>query len=191
MRARRRRTRIATRRMDGAPCISSCLSARDRRSGFRRRRFNCTQPALPRLWPMSTARTGVVSRQNLLPCHSVFRPTWSFLMVYRVLDVAYGSSERSFGDHTTFNFRFGFAETCVLLRPSAQQAKGACLAAAIAAVSVGLGLPALAYDQQCHTSCTVHDATAVGKSRYNNYYYLDVLFAILVVVTDIYGTLSN
>ena len=123
----------------------------------------------------------------------VFRLTWSFLMVYHLLDVAYGSSElqAKFGDHTTFNFRFGFAETCVLLRPSLQQAKGACLAAAIAAVSVGLGLPQPWHMISSAILAALYTTLQLWeKSRYNNHYYLDVLFAILIVVTDSYTALS-
>lgn len=143
---------------------------------------------------MATKKTGVATQQKLaaLPL-GVFRLVWCALMVCHLLDVAYGSSElrAKFGDHTTFNFRFGFAESCVLLRPTEKQATAACLTAAAAALLVGTGLP-----QPLHVCASTVLATLYTtlqlweKSRYNNHYYLDVLFAILVAGTDVHTALS-
>lgn len=123
----------------------------------------------------------------------LFRIWWSALMVYSMLDVVYGSSElqAKFGDHTSFNFRFDFAESCVLLRPTVQQATAVCLAAAGAAAAVGAGLPRPFHQLASAVLLALYTTLQLWeKGRYNNHYYLDVLLAALLVVTDAHTALS-
>lgn len=147
-----------------------------------------------RIGHMATKKPGLVSQQELaaLPL-GVFRVVWCALMVYHLLEVAYGSSElrAKFGAHTTFNFRFGFAESCVLLRPTEKQATAACLTAAAAAVMVGMGLPRPLHVFVSTVLAALYTTLQLWeKSRYNNHYYLDVLFAILVAGTDVHTAFS-
>lgn len=122
----------------------------------------------------------------------VFRICWSALMVYSMLSTVYGSSElqAKFGS-TSLNFRFWWADSCVLLRPTASQAASLCLAAALAASAVSLGLP-----QPLHRLASVVLLALYAtlqlweKSRYNNHYYLDCLLAGLFAATDAHAALS-
>lgn len=143
---------------------------------------------------MPTEEPGLTSRQELAAVPlGVFRLVWCALMVYHLLHVVYGSSElrAKFGDHTTFNFRFGCAESCVLLRPTEEQARAACLTAVVAAVAVGAGLPQPWHALGCTVLATLYTTLQLWeKSRYNNHYYLDVLFAILVASTDVHRAFS-
>ena len=143
---------------------------------------------------MAAEVPGLISRQELAAVPlGVFRLVWCALMVYQLLHVVYGSAElqAKFGDHTTFNFRFGYAESCLLLRPTEEQARVVCLAAVVAAMAIGAGLPQPWHVLGSTVLAALYTTLQLWeKSRYNNHYYLDVLLAVLVAGTDVHRAFS-